>query len=337
MSLVIIPRQLEHRAELYLRLAQLLSAGIPLINALETTSRSAPSHSFRAPLRRVVEELNKGCTFHDALIRAGNWLPEFDLALLGAGEQSGRLDAVFRSLAEYYSSRAKLTRQLLGGLMYPVFLFHFAIFIFPFPTLFLTGNVPLYFLQTFSILVPLYAIIFAIVFAAQGRHGEHWRGFIESILRPVPVLGSARHAVALARLAAALEALISAGVTIIEAWELAAAASGSLALKREILSWKPRLRAGQTPAETVSASRQFPEFFANLYSTGEVAGQLDDALRRLRAFYEEEATRKLQAVVEWVPKIVYLAVALMIAYKVIHFYAGLYGPNSDLSNILNGH
>src|SRR5262245_7244890 len=107
MSLIITPQQLEHRAELYLRLAQLVSAGIGLIPALETMSRSAPSHSFRAPLKRVVQELNRGCTLRDALIRAGNWLPEFDLALLTAGEHSGRLDAIFRSLADHYTHRAK--------------------------------------------------------------------------------------------------------------------------------------------------------------------------------------------------------------------------------------
>lgn len=328
MSLIITPGQLDHRAELYLRLAQLLSAGIPLIKALETTSRSAPSHSFRTPLRRVVEELNKGCTFHDALVRAGNWISEFDLALLGAAEQSGRLDAVFRSLAEYYSNRARLTRQLISGLLYPAFLLHFAVFIFPIQLL-VTGSVPLYFVQVFSILLPIYAVIIVIVVAAQGRHGEHWRAFMESILRPIPVLGTARHAVALSRLAAALEALISAGVTIIEAWELAAAACGSPAIKREVLSWKTRLLAGQTPAETVSASPQFPELFANLYSTGEVSGQLDDALRRLRAFYEEEATRKLQAVVQWVPRMVYLIVALVIAWRIIHFWTAYFKQIGD--------
>src|SRR5438105_4626327 len=119
MSLVLTPGQLEKRAELYLRLAQLVSAGIGLVQALETTSRSAPSHSFRVPLRRVVEELNKGSTFRDALVRAGNWLPEFDIALLGAGEHSGRLDAVLRSLADYYTYRARQTRHLIGGLIYP--------------------------------------------------------------------------------------------------------------------------------------------------------------------------------------------------------------------------
>ncbi len=329
MSLVFSSKQFDQRAELYLRLAQLVGAGIPLIKALESTASSAPSRAFRAPLQNLVEELQRGATFHDALVHAGNWLSEFDISLIGAAEKSGRLDAVFRMLSEYYTNRAKLTRQLVGALLYPAFLFHFAVLIFPFPKLFLTGNLFVYLLQTFGIFIPLYAVIFFVIVAAQGRHGESWRAFLESVLRPIPLLGSARRSLALARLAAALEALISAGVTVIEAWELAAAASGSPAMKREVASWKPALQAGQTPAEIVGTSREFPELFANLYSTGEVSGQLDDALRRLHAFYQEEAVRKLQLIVQWLPKIVYLIVALGIAWKVISFWSGYFKEISD--------
>ena len=59
-----------------------------------------------------------------------DWLPAFDLALIGAGEQSGRLDACFRMLADYYNDRARLIKQVISQLIYPVGLIHFAAFIF---------------------------------------------------------------------------------------------------------------------------------------------------------------------------------------------------------------
>jgi type II secretory pathway component PulF len=61
---------------------------------------------------------------------------------------------------------------------------------------------------------------------------------VERTLRWVPILGKARQDLALARLAAALEALLNAGVPIIGAWELAATASGSPALRRTVLTWR---------------------------------------------------------------------------------------------------
>src|SRR5205814_10703053 len=155
-------------------------------------------------------------------------------------------------------------------LAYLAILFHLAIFIFPFSQFFASGNLLAYLRQTFGLLIPLYAFVALLVYVSQSRHGERWRAVFESLIRPIPVLGTARHYLALSRLAAALEALLSAGVTVIEAWELAATASGSPALRRTVLAWRPLVNAGQTPAEVVSASTRFPEMFENQYNTGEV-------------------------------------------------------------------
>jgi type II secretory pathway component PulF len=203
-------------------------------------------------------------------------------------------------------------------------LLHFAVFIFPFPRLFLSGDWLGYLGQTVGVLLPGYALLALLLYALQGRHGERWRALIESMLHPVPVLGTARRCLALSRLAAALEALLNAGVTIIEAWELAGAASGSPALRRTILAWRPRVNAGETPAEAVRRSGFFPELFVSQYATGELSGTLDETLRRLQRYYQEEGARKLHAVAQWTPRLIYLLIVLMIAYKVISFWAGYF-------------
>src|SRR5437870_10917306 len=218
---------------------------------------------------------------------------------------------------------------MMADLAYPVVLFHLAIFIFPFAQFFMSGNWLTYLSQTFGVLIPIYVLLALMIYAAQSRHGETWRAWFESILHPVPVLGTARHYLALSRLAAALEALLGAGVTVIEAWELAATACGSPALRRTVLAWRPLVNAGQTPAEVVSASRRFPEVFANQYASGEISGKLDDTLRRLQVYYQEEGSRKLHAVAQWTPRAVYLFIVFMIAYRVVHFWTGYFQQVRD--------
>lgn len=323
-ALIITPGQLVRRAELYHQLAQLTAAGLPILSALEQIGRHPPSQAFRAPLHIIRQEIINGTTFIEAVRQSGDWLPEFDLALLEAGEHSGRLDACFRVLAEYYNDHARMARQMITDLAYPAFLFHFAIFILPFAQLFTTGNWQLYLLQTFGVLIPLYVICAVIIYAAQGKHGETWRSFIERVLHPIPVLGSGRRELALARLAMALEALFNAGVNIITAWELAAKVSGSPALRRTIVAWKADVEAGQTPAETVIASGMFPDLFSNQYHSGEISGKLDETLNRLRQYYQEEGTRKIRFVAQWLPRLIYLIVALFIAYRIVSFYAGYF-------------
>jgi type IV pilus assembly protein PilC len=339
MPLIISPRQFVQRAELFQQLGQLMSAGIPIVRALEQIKRSPPAPSFREPLQRLLNEIAKGATLAESLQRL-DWLPAFDLALIGAGEQSGRLDACFHMLADYYSDRARVIRQVISQLIYPVGLVHFAAFIFlivlPFAASQFNASLPLLFVKAALILSPLYGAVGLMIYATQSKHGENWRAWIEAFLRRVPILGKARHYLALSRLAAALEALISAGVNIFEAWDLAAAASGSPALRRAVAAWKSRVVAGQMPSEAVNLCPIFPETFANLYASGEVSGKLDETLRHLNRLYNEEGTRKLNAFATWMPRLVYMLVALMIAYKIVQFWSGLYGSNSELSNVLKG-
>ena len=269
MAITFSPRQLIQRSQFYQQLGQLLAAGITVINALEMLLRNPPSRSYREPIHQMLRQLSEGGNVTDALQSLGKWTPAFDLAMVHAGESSGRLDIIFRMLSGYYAERAAMARQMISDLAYPAFLFHFAILIFAFIGWFQSASPASLVAQTLGVLLPLYAVVFLSIYASQSRHGEAWRSFLERILHPGASPGRLRrHSIALSRLAAALEALINSGVRIIEAWELAATASGSPALYRTVMSWKPELEAGRTPSEMVSQSRQFPEVFANLYHSG---------------------------------------------------------------------
>ena len=340
MSFIVTPRQFTQRAEFYHQLAQLMSAGIGIVHALEQIKRNLPNRSFREPLQRLLAELAKGHTFTESLRQLGAWLPEFDIALIDASERSGRLDICFRLLADYYNDRARIAKQVISQLIYPVGLIHFAVFIFvivlPYAASQFNTSLLFLFVKAALVLSPLYLVTLFLIYATQSRHSEKWRAWIENLIHPIPILGTARRFLALSRLAAALEALISAGVNIVQAWDLAAAASGSPALRRAVAAWKPKIIAGQTPSEAVRACPKFPEMFANLYATGEVSGKLDDSLRQLQRLYNEEGTRKLYAFAQLTPRLIYFLVALIIAYKIIQSWMKFYGPHSDLSNILNG-
>jgi type II secretory pathway component PulF len=333
---IVTPGQYTQRADFYHQLTQLTAAGIGVTNALEQLHRHPPGHSYRSHLGRSLEELGQGKTLSQSL-RDANWLPDFDLTLIEAGERSGRLDSCFRALADYYTQRALLAKQIIGELLYPAFLLHFAALIFlivlPFAASSFNANIPLLFLSAGLKLLPVYLLVFLMIFANQSRHGEGWRSFMEQLLNRVPILGSARRSLALSRLAMALEALLSAGVNIIDAWEIAAVASASPALHRAVSGWKPQIEAGRTPSEMVQSARIFPEMFANLYHSGEISGKLDETLSRLYAHYQQEATYRFHLLAQWVPRMIYLAVVVVIGFKIIQFWAGYF---NQVSTIMNG-
>jgi type II secretory pathway component PulF len=335
MPLLVTPRRLTQRAEFYHQLAALTSAGVGLLSALGMVHNAPPNRAYQKPLAQLVQEIERGSTFTDALrATTSAGLPAFDVALIQAGEQSGRLDACFRLLADYYNERAVLARQVLSDLAYPALLLHLAILLFPITLL--TGLVVRgdwlgFILAKSLVLAPLYGVTLLILASNQDQRGEPWRAGMERLLHTVPGLGAARLNLALARLSAALESLLSAGVSIIEAWPLAAAASGSPALRQAVTAWTSNVQAGQTPAEAVRQSQAFPELFVNLYSTGEISGQLDETLQRLHRHYQEEATRKLHAFAQWTPRLVYFGVMLLIAYQVFSFWSGYFTQINSLA------
>jgi type IV pilus assembly protein PilC len=337
MSFLITPRQFTQRSEFYHQLAQLTSAGIGLLPALEQIKRNPPGSAYREPIQQMLAELAQGRTFAGSLQQLGGWLPEFDISLIDAGERSGRLDACFRLLADYYTDQARLTNQMITQLLYPIGLVHFAALVFivvlPFAKSQFSASIPLLLVKAALALAPLYLATAFIIFATHSRHGEKWRALIESCVRRIPILGKARHYLAIARLAAALEALISAGVNIIQAWDLAGNASGSLAVRRAVAAMKPEVVAGRTPAEALREHSVFPVLFTNLYTSGEVSGKLDETLRRLYAHYQEEGSHKLQMFAQWMPRLIYMLVAVLVAYNVIKFWTGYF---NQISNITGG-
>jgi type IV pilus assembly protein PilC len=325
--MITTPRELALRAELYHQMGAMVKAGLGLPNVIEQLAKHPPKRSFREPLSIVTQHLRMGNTFSEALGKTGEWMPKFDISLMEAGEKSGRLPECFEMLANFYRERAALINALLQKIAYPVFLFHFAVLVFPVSSLqsLVKGGTPLEFiLGKLLILAPIYAIVFLLLLAGQGRHGEYWRALIEGLLHPIPILGTARRNLALARLAASLEALLMAGVTTIEAWMLASAGCGSPAIHRTVLSWKTKMEQGEFPSELVSNASAFPELFANLYHSGEVSGKLDESLGRIYTYYQEEGSRKMRNFLTALGVAITIGIMLGIALNVVLFYVSYF-------------
>lgn len=334
MAFIVTPTQLNRRAELYYQLGSMISAGVPLLKALEMVSANPTIRVSRKTIFELIRALESGLTFSASMNQVQGWLPEFDIALLTAGEKSGKLDSSFKLLSVYYATRAKIIRDTISGLITTLATLH--VFLVVFPLGLLTDMVQGIFKGDYAMCLPfvfqklvvfgiLYGGAFLLVYACQGRRGERWRSSLESFTQAIPMLRTSQKYLALSRLSAALEALISAGVSIITGWELAAAACGSPSLRRKILAWKPHLETGTTPGELVNQTKYFPEMFGNLYNTGELSGQLDETLKRLQAYYEEEGFRMLRLFTRVMNGTIYGGIVLLVAFNVIRFYMNYYG------------
>jgi type IV pilus assembly protein PilC len=339
MPLIVTPRQLNRRSQLYFQLAGMIEAGVPVMKALDMASRHPEMRNSRLTIDQLTKSMESGFTFTESMTRVHGWMPEFDVALLTVGEEAGRLDQSLRTLATFYEYRAKIIHDTIAGLVVTVATLH--VFILVFPISYLQSFAVGLFNQNFALCLPfllekaavfgiLYFTVFFFIFACQGQRGEGWRSVVETIFNFVPILRTARKYLALSRLAAALGASTRSGVSIVSGWELASAAGGSPRLRRIISDWQPYINSGTTHGELINQDGYFPEMFGNFYFTGEQSGRLDEALDKLQVYYQDEGFRLLRWFTKVLNGFIYGGVAALVGYEVIMFWKHYY------ENLLNG-
>ena len=326
------PRRLAQFGEFYHQLAGMLTSGITLIQAAELLRGAPPSGAFRLHLSRVIDDLKQGSTFAEAVAARRGWLPSFDIALLAAGEKSGRLDTCCERLSTYYQERAKLLRSMLSDLAYPAFLVLLVLLIFPpsaLTNLVKEGDLGGFLVPKITTLAVFAAAGAVILFLNASGRSPGFRSRWEAGLHAIPVLGRARRSMALARLSLSLEALLNAGVDVLKSWELSAAASGSPALERATGKALVRMAGGETPGEAITTTGVFPPKFLSVYRSGELSGRVDQSLQYLHKDFADESARLYKRLAEWTPRLVFLIVAALIGYYVVTFWVGYFGGMVD--------
>ena len=334
-SLIETPNSFRRRSEFYHQLSVLLQAGVGLTQSLEQIA--PPSQRDGLHIRESIDRLNAGETFSETLIGRENWLPAFDRMMIEAGEAGGRLDDTLRILSDHYHQRSALIRDVLMKLAYPLFIIHFIILM---PGIILYGNSLLgggsasllsAFFPSLLTLSALYTAVFFVLYLGQANRGFAIRHGIERIWHRTPMFGRAVKELKLSRLSFALYAMLNAGVNVREAWESAASASGSPWLATSVHTWLPELDSGSLPSEALQRRKDFPRTFRDIYSTGEVSGQLDDSLPRLAKHFQETGVRHLVTSSAITTAVVYGVVAIAVAFIVISFWMSHYGSIMDMN------
>src|SRR3954471_22300396 len=89
MALITTPGRLKQQGEFYNQLASMTRAGVTIVQAVDVLRKSPPNRKLGAIAKRLSETIERGSTFTEAMRSTGGHLPEFDVALIEAGEMSG--------------------------------------------------------------------------------------------------------------------------------------------------------------------------------------------------------------------------------------------------------
>lgn len=321
--------KLSEKALLYRELAKLVGADFHLDRAVKLLLSQNPSHARRTWLLGLQQGLTEGAGVTEALKKhCEAFTGTLELALIDAGERSGRLNDGFSHLARYFEAWSIAARQALGAVIYPLVLAHLGIVLPELPA-FVTASLEGAPISYRGVLLPLgvlwlVLLSFFLLWRWLSRLGAEvvW---VDAWLARVPFIGKVRRHWALARFAQVFHACLLASMRMTECMLLAGGASYSAVLRQAARDAAQRIAAGETIAGAMADVHGFPLIFVHGTATAEESGSLDDEMNRWAAVETIEASDAVQRAAQWLPKIAYGIVVLYVAYRIITLMTGYYG------------
>jgi type IV pilus assembly protein PilC len=107
-------------ARLARTLSSLIAAGVPIVKAIEITSRVVGNQAFKTSLEEAARAVEKGTNLHEALSAHADIYPPLVIEMAAVGEESGQLSNVFRDLAAFYEEEVDQALGSISSIIEPV-------------------------------------------------------------------------------------------------------------------------------------------------------------------------------------------------------------------------
>jgi type IV pilus assembly protein PilC len=332
-------------------LATLLKAGLPLVQSLDILRRAVPNRTFKAVLDDVYERVRSGTSLSEAFEAHATLFPGVYTASLMAGEKSGNLDQVLRRFIAYVKIIGNVRRKTLSALMYPAILFFLSIVVV---IVIMVKVVPAFadFYGDFGAELPILTRtliaasdlirnhLLLLTLATAGGGVAFWRWFkmpgqrvrLHAALMRAPVIGNTVTKFATSQLARTLATLLSGGIPLVTALDVASRAVGNRAMARHVETVTRQVREGQPLALALSSRGVFPDVAVKMVEVGEATGALQDMLNALADFYDEDIETTLARFVTLVEPLMLVVMGVVIAALLL----ALYMPVFQLSQTVSG-
>jgi type IV pilus assembly protein PilC len=265
-------------------------------------------------LADVEEKIKSGVPLSDAFEAQGTF-PKIYTASLLAGEKSGALDDVLARFVDYLKRNVAVSRKLRGALAYPLFLLAAATFMVAFLTLYIVPRMsdlfkglsanqglPLVTVVVLTVsstvanniwwLLPLVLVlVFSLVVWLRTPNGKLLLG---KFLLRLPIVGALIRQMTTAQLARSLSTLLSGGITVPDAWDIASQSITNMELRRRSQAVLPLIREGRLFTESLEKANWMPELALDMIGIGEKSGSLREMLDEVANFYDAESEVKLE-------------------------------------------
>ncbi len=294
------------------QLAAMLSAGMPIVAALDALEDQSDNPNFKKVITRVRASIENGAALSESLRFFPSVFDTLYCNMVKGGEQGGKLAETIDRLAGFLEASAKLRRKVKSAMMYPVIVLCISLgialgmitFVVPtFGEMFSDFGAdlpaPTQFLLDLSGLIKRYGVYVVVIFVVSIVMFKKWKATnagayaINSFVLRAPVFGELNKKVASARFSRTFAQLIRSGVPILSALEIVSGATGSEVAQRVVLEARGAVEKGEPLSSAMLTQTVFPKMLVRMLQAGEKTGRIDEMMDNIAAFYEDEVDTML--------------------------------------------
>ena len=294
------------------QLASMLRAGVQLAEGLTALIDQAERPGLKRVLSDLKVQVNEGISLSGALARHPAFFTDLYVNLVAAGEAAGNLEAVLFRLAAFLEAQNRLRGKVISALAYPMIMTVIGGGIL---TMLMTTVVPkvtaifadtgralpintqiLIFVST---VVTDYLWLIGLVLAIGIVLFQRWlrtpsgRFKWDTFILKVPVFGDLARKLAVSRFAKTLATMLASGVQLLRAMEIVKNVLGNTVLMKVVEEARESIREGESIAQPLRRSGQFPVIVCHMIAVGERSGQLEQMLENVASDYDLEVDTQI--------------------------------------------
>jgi type IV pilus assembly protein PilC len=322
------------------QLSALLRAGIPVLQSISLLKKRSASPALQRILADVEEKIKSGVSLSEAFESQGVF-PRIYTASLLSGEKSGALDDVLSRYVDYLKRSVGVSRKLRGALAYPAFLLTAATLMVAFLTLYIIPRMSDLFknlntrggLPTITVVVltvsstissNIWWLLPLLIIGGLGLYiwlrTPNGKLILDKFLLRLPLAGSLIRQMTVAQLARSVSTLLSGGITVPDAWDIASQAIGNLELRRRSQAVLPLIREGRGFTEALTKAGWMPALALDMIGIGESSGSLREMLDEVANFYDAEAEVRLEQLMTLLEPVILIFMAVIVVAILLAIY-----------------
>lgn len=324
-------------------LSVMVSASVPLVDALKNVATQSTNPNFRAILADIAAEVESGARFSDALERHPKAFSSFFVNMIRSSETSGQLEKVLEYLADQQEKDFDLQNKLRGSLIYPAFIlsalvvvgFIMMAFVVPqLTSILVEANVELPITTRVLIAVSsffgsywwlmLACIVTAVVGVRLSLRTPGGRLMFDRLLLRIPVINKLFSRIYAVRFCRSLSTLLRGGVDQVGALEVVAGVVGNSVWKQLVYETIQEVNEGNSITTAFQRDAHVPLMMTQMLAVGEETGSLQQVLDRISAFFSREVDNLTANLVTLVEPIVIILLGIGVGIMISAILLPLY-------------